>query len=174
MIALISTPAKPALNLWPHAIIAWFVIFAAALAAWIAFAVRQNMDLVRADYYEEEVHYHGQLDRLNRIAAIRGGVTVAYDATRNGITLQLPTEHRSPRPGGHINFYRPSNAALDRQVPLTVDAAGRQIIDTSSLFAGLWKVRVQWRAAEQNYFYEQIIVVNESQQVLTVVPLNAE
>ena len=49
MIALISTPAKPALNLWPHAIIAWFVIFAAALAAWIAFAVRQNMDLVRAD-----------------------------------------------------------------------------------------------------------------------------
>ena len=118
--------ANRSANFWRHAIIAWTVIFAAALAAWIAFAVRQNLDLVRADYYEEEIHYQGQLDRLNRTAAIRHEVTVAHDATKREIALVLPAAHRSPRPNGSIHFYRPSDASLDFEVPLATDGTGQQ------------------------------------------------
>ncbi|MBI3414150.1 MAG: FixH family protein [Verrucomicrobia bacterium] len=169
-----SATAKPSRNLWPHAIIAWFVIFAAALAAWITFAVRQRTDLVRGDYYEEEVHYQGQLDRLNRTAAIRSQVAINYDATNREVTLLLPAAHRAPRPAGLIHFYRPSNASLDFQVPLAVDAAGRQRIGTETLRGGFWKVRVQWRAAEHDYFFEQVIVVDEASPGLTAAPSNAK
>lgn len=149
-------------NLWPLAITTWFVLFAAALVAWIAFATRQRMDLVRSDYYEEEVRFQRQLDRLNSTAAIRGEVAIHYDATKHELTLLLPAAHLASRPAGQIHFYRPSNASLDFDVPLAVDAAGLQRIGTEALRGGLWKVRVQWTAAEKDCFFEQAIVVDES------------
>lgn len=157
-----SLASKPARNLWPHAIIAWFVIFAAALAAWITFAVRQNLDLVRPDYYEEEIRYQKQLDRLNRTAAVRHEIAVEYDAPRHEITLRLPATHAAERPAGHVQFYRPADAALDFEVPLAVDASGRQRIGTGGLTAGQWKIRVQWNAGGHDYFFEQTTVLDET------------
>lgn len=157
-----STTTKPTRNLWPHAIIAWFVIFAAALAAWITFAVRQNMDLVRSDYYEEEVHYQRQLDRLNRTTAVRGQVAIHYDAVKGEVTVQLPAGHVAPRSTGLVRFYRPSEAALDFEIPLAVDAQGLQSIGRQNLRGGLWKVRVEWTASGQEYFFEQILVADET------------
>jgi len=164
-----STTAKPSHNLWPHAIIAWFVIFAAAMAAWIAVAVRQNMDLVRSDYYEEEVRFQQQLDRLNRTAAISSEVTLDYDASKQELTLRLPTAHLAPRPVGRVHFYRPSDAALDFQVPLAIDAGGLQRIGTSTLRGGLWKVRMQWSVADHDYFCEQTLVVDEAERSIAPV-----
>ena len=168
-----STTAKLSRNLWPHAIIAWFVIFAAAMAAWISVTVRQNMDLVRSDYYEEEVRFQHQLDRLNRTAGIRSEVVINYDATKREVTLLLPP-HLAPRPAGQIYFYRPSNASLDFQVPLAIDAAGRQRIGANTLRGGLWKVRVQWNAAGQDYFFEQVIVADETSPGLTAASTKPE
>jgi len=169
-----STTVKAPCSLWPYAITAWFVIFAAALAAWITFAVRQRTDLVRADYYEEEVRFQGQLDRLNRTAAIQSEVAVNHDAMKREITLLLPAGHLSPRPAGQIHFYRPSDAALDFQVPLAVDATGLQRIGTGALRGGLWKVRVQWSAAGHDYFFEQVIVADETSPGHTTTPAIAE
>jgi hypothetical protein len=169
-----STLAKPSRNYWPHAIIAWFVIFAAALGAWVTVAVRQKMDLVRADYYEEEVRYQGQVDRLNRTAALRSEVAIHHDATKREVTLQLPAAHVSPRPSGSIHFYRPSDAALDFRVPLAVEATGLQRIGTDALRGGLWKVRVQWSAAGHDYFHEQVMVADEASAGLTAAPGKTE
>ncbi|MBI3869824.1 MAG: FixH family protein [Verrucomicrobia bacterium] len=165
-----NTSAVPARNLWPYAIICWFVIFASALAAWTCFAMRQKTDLVGIDYYEQEVRFQRQLDRLNRTAAFRGEVLLQHDASLHEITLQLPAGHLSPPPVGQIHFYRPSNAGLDVNVPLVLDAAGHQRLGTSALRGGLWKVRVQWKQAGAEYFFEQLIVVDESSAGLTALP----
>ena len=132
------------------------------------------MDLVRSDYYEEEVRYQGQLERLNRTAALRSEVAISHDAMKREVTLQLPAAHLAPRPVGQIQFYRPSNAALDLKVPLAVDAAGRQRIGTGTLRGGLWKMRVQWSGVGQEYFFEQVIVVNEASPGLAVTPAKVE
>lgn len=157
-------PTRHTRNLWPHAIVAWFVIFASALGAWITYAVRQDMDLVRGDYYEEEVRFQKQLDRLNRTAAVRSEVALQYDAARAEVTLRLPAAHLSGQPKGHIHFYRPSDAALDFQVPLNVDVAGLQRIDVSALRAGQWRARVQWGATGQDYFFEETVVLDEARK----------
>jgi hypothetical protein len=157
-----STSVKTSRNLWPHAIIVWFVIFASALAAWISYAVRQDMDLVRPDYYEEEIRFQKQLDRLNRTAAVRNQIALGYNAARGEVTLRLPLAHLDPRPGGRVHFYRPANAALDADFPLAVDAAGLQRIDVRSLRSGHWKVRVQWNASGQDYSFEETLVLDEA------------
>jgi hypothetical protein len=147
-------------NLWPHAIIAWFVIFGSAMAAWITFAVRQNLDLVRADYYEDEVHYQQHLNRLKQTLPIRDHVAIQYDALKSEMMVQLPTPPPNGKVTGRILFYRPSEAALDFEVPLGVDDQGRQQIPLGNLRAGLWKARAEWRSAGQEFFFEQVFVAD--------------
>ena len=147
-------------NFWPYAIIVWFVIFASALAAWITFATRQNMDLVRTDYYEAEIRYQSQLNRMNRTVALRDKVAIQYNAASRQIALQLPAEHAAFGPTGRIQFYRPSEAALDFELPLALDAQGFQRINGHELRPGHWKVRVEWSAAGQDYCFEQTLIAD--------------
>lgn len=146
-------------NPWPYAIIGWFLLFGSGMAAWVVVAVRNDPELVRPDYYEQEIAYQKQIDRLNRTASVRGEVSVAYDYSRNQVTLQLPPTHLSTQLKGQIHFYRPSNAKLDFDLPLDLNPAGAQRVSTGKLQAGLWKVRVSWTSGGQEYFHDQSLVL---------------
>ena len=146
-------------NPWPYAIIGWFLLFGSGMAAWVVVAVRNDPELVRPDYYEQEIAYQQQIDRLHRTASVRGEVSVAYDYSLNQVTLQLPPTHLSTQLKGQIHFYRPSNAKLDFDLPLDLNPAGAQRVSTSKLQAGLWKVRVSWTSGGQEYFHDQSLVL---------------
>ncbi len=146
-------------NPWPYAIIGWFLLFGSAMAAWVVVAVRNDPDLVRADYYEREIAYQDQIDRLNRTAAFRSEVSVSYELGQQQVALRLPAAHLTGSITGTIHFYRPSNARLDFDLPLALDATGAQSVPTAKLQGGLWKVRVQWTSGGQEYFHNQSLVL---------------
>jgi hypothetical protein len=146
-------------NPWPYAIIGWFLLFGSGMAAWVVVAVRNDPELVRADYYEQEIAYQKQIDRLNRTAAVQGKVSVSYESAQQQIALRLPAAHLGNKPVGSIRFYRPSNAKLDFEVPLALDGTGAQCIPTGKLQGGLWKVRVQWTSSGQEFFHDQSVVL---------------
>jgi hypothetical protein len=146
-------------NPWPIAIIASFAIFFISLAVFITWAVRQNMDLVRKDYYDEEIRYQDQLDRLNRTEPWRGQVAVTYDHSQSCITITLPAMHAARQPRGQVHLYRPSDARLDQHLDLAVNAEGIQRVDARTLRPGLWKVRLRWQANGEEFYFDQSIVV---------------
>lgn len=145
-------------NPWPIAIIVFFVVFATFLATFVVWALGQKQDLVTENYYEQEVRYQEQLDRLNRTQAQSEQTTVTFDATRNCIVINLPAAQAAGA-SGKIQLYRPSNAKLDHEVPLAINAGGMQTLDAKAMAAGLWKVRIQWRVNGQEYFLDQAVVV---------------
>lgn len=155
-----SSPRRA--NPWPCSIIAFFAVLVASLAAFVVFAARNRMELVRPDYYEEEIRFQEQLDRLNRTRALHAEVEIAYDPAPGEITIVLPRAHLSRSVSGRIELYRPSDASLDRTLPLTVDADGRQRVDAKRLRAGLWKVRVLWSTERQEFFFDRSIVVGSN------------
>ena len=146
-------------NPWPFAIIGWFLLFGSAMAAWVVVAVRNDPELVRPDYYEHEIAYQKQIDRLIRTAAVRSQVSAVSEHSRGQVVLQIPAIHLADLPIGTIHFYRPSNAKLDFDLPLAVDEQGSQIIPASNLQGGLWKVRVHWTASGKEYFHDQSLVL---------------
>jgi nitrogen fixation protein FixH len=146
-------------NPWPFAIMGWFLLFGSAMAAWVVVAVRNDPELVRPDYYEQEITYQKQIDRLARTAAVRSQVSIAYEHSRGQVVLQIPTVHLADLSIGTIHFYRPSNAKLDFDHPLAVDGKGSQLIPVSNLQGGLWKVRVEWTAGGQEFFHDQSLVL---------------
>lgn len=151
------SPAPPR-SLWPYAIIGWFILFGSAMAVWVAVAVRQNIDLVSADYYEHEIRYQQQIDRQARTQSNSAEARISYDAGQHQLTVALPVTHAA-QALGKVAFYRPSDAALDRQAKLFTSPAGEQTFDTRTLRPGLWKIRVQWTFHGEEFFSDQSVTI---------------
>ena len=146
-------------SLWPFAIIGYFAIVLCAMAIFVTWAVRQNMDLVRPDYYEHEILFQRQIDAVNRARPFASQIAVAYEIERQTLSVRVPSAHVTAQFSGTAHLYRPSDAKLDRRIDLKPARDGTQIIDTSELAAGLWKVRLHWAANGESFAFEQSIIV---------------
>jgi len=147
-------------NLWPHGIFATLLVFACGLAGFAVTAVRQNMDLVRDDYYEADLRYQNQIDRLNRTALLADETAIEFHTADRTIELRLPSGHGARQPSGSIQIYRPSDAALDRQIKLATDPTGAQRIDAREMVSGLWKLKITWQVGGEEYFVDRVVVIS--------------
>ena len=148
---------KTSRNLWPLGIIVTFVLFFIGTVGLVVMAFSQKVDLVSADYYEQELKFQGRIDRVERTRHAATQATVAYDAASRCITVSLPPEQARLEVWGSIELYRPSAAGMDRAHK--PDANGTQRLDASAMAPGLWRVRVTWTAAKENYYLDQKVVV---------------
>ena len=146
-------------NLWPWAIVLTFVLFISGTVSLVVMACSQKVELVNANYYEQELQFQGQLDRMNRTSRLAVPARVSYDPIRKLIAISLPPEHKARMVTGHIDLYRPSAAGRDRHLPLQTDERGMQNLDAAHLGAGFWKLRLSWQIDGREYFYEQQVVI---------------
>jgi hypothetical protein len=121
--------------------------------------MRQKMDLVRDDYYDQEIRFQQQIDRVQRTQSISTQINIASDPANQSISIGLPLEQAARSPSGTVLLYRPSDASLDRQFALQIGADGVQRLDVHAFSPGLWKVRVQWTINGQDYSFDKNIVL---------------
>jgi hypothetical protein len=152
MTSLTTKHCERRFNPWPYAILGFFGVAIVGAVIWVGFCISHGTDLVAADYYEQEVEYQTQLDRIERAENLFGDASVSYDARDNFIRIQLPREHVVPALRGVIHLYRPSRAELDQTRRLDVAATGEQRLDTRELLPGLWEVRVLWTFKGEEFF----------------------
>ena len=145
-------------NIWPIAIIVYFIVFITGIVTWVSFAMRHDDQLVRPDYYEHEIKYQDQIDRVARTGALTTKAAISYQPDETAIVVQVPAEMRQ-KLEGNIQLYRPSDARLDQRIALAPEADGTQRINVKELKAGHWKVRVNWKVDAQEYFLEKTIVL---------------
>ena len=144
---------------WPVGLIAFFAVFISGVATFIAFAVSQRMDLVRADYYEEEIRYQVQLGRLQRTRELGGAAGLGCDAAGREVRVRVPASHVAAGLKGGVTLYRPSDARSDRWMPLEPSATGEQAVSLEGLGTGLWRVRVRWESGGLEYHMEDAVVL---------------
>lgn len=145
-------------NLWPASIIGFFIIAIIFIATYIVWAVHQREDLVSEDYYDREVRFQTHLDTMNRSQSLAVQSVVTFNPADQAILITLPASQTQGATGS-VQLYRPSDARLDREFPLGLDASGIQRLNTKELLGGLWKVRVKWSAQGQEYFLDQPVIV---------------
>ncbi len=156
-----NTPATPkpnSRNPWPIAIVAYFVLFISFIIGYIIWSTGQRQDLVRSDYYEQEIKFQQRLDSMNRTQPLRAQVAVTFDPATRAVRIALPVENGKPSIG-EIDLYRPSDSRLDKKFQLALDAQGIQHLDAAKLRPGRWKVRVQWTVDGRDYFFDQALVI---------------
>ena len=159
-----SQQLKTSLNPWPVGIVAFFAAAICGAVIFVIFCSRNRVDLVTADYYEQEVRYQDQLDRAQRASSLQAPAKINYDTASQLITVLLPAEHLSPELKGWIQLYRPSAASMDQKLALQVNASGAQMIDARSLSDGLWRVRVSWNLNGEDYYCDEKVVIGRKQR----------
>src|SRR5205809_712763 len=131
------------------AIIAYFAVAIAGIAVFVSWSVRQNMDLVRKDYYVEGVQFQKHLDQLNRAREQNWMPGCSYDRARDIIVISL--SHPTSSLFDNVQFYRPSDVRLDKNIALSLSSAGVQEIDAHAFPAGICKVRINWTSNANEY-----------------------
>jgi hypothetical protein len=120
----------------------------------IGFAVyastNHRVQLVAPDYYDQEIKYQQRMEQEERSRDL-----LVFETT----DVELRLRFRDARAAGAIRLYRPSDAALDRNVPIELDATGCQVIQSADLARGLWKARVSWTSGGQDFFKETSFVL---------------
>ncbi len=144
---------------WPVGLVVFFAVFISCVAAFITFAVSQQMDLVRPDYYEEEIRYQVQLDRLGRTRALGPEAALSLDAFARRAWVRVPAAHVAAGARGTVTLYRPSDARADRIVALQPSMGGEQVVSMEGQGPGLWRVRVRWASGGTEYHLEDSVVL---------------
>jgi nitrogen fixation protein FixH len=153
-----TTDRHKSFTLWPYAIVVAMVLFMGYIAMFVYKAMNQDVDLVSKDYYEQEIKYQDQIDRVDRTKAA-GDVAIKYNAEAQTVLLQLPETFKGQSVSGKINLFRPSDDKLDQELPLQLGRDMSQLVETKELEKGLWKVRLNFTAEKETYYAEQTIQV---------------
>lgn len=145
---------------WPIGIMVTYAVFMLFLFGYLAFARSQRVDLVASDYYQQEIAYQQQIDRLERTSALAHKPTIEYEPVTGVVTLRFPENIEPAQVQGRLTLFRPSNAALDITTPIHLNTAGEQVIRTQKLRKGLWRVKLLWRLNGLEYYVEDVLEVS--------------
>ncbi|MGV3503859.1 MAG: FixH family protein [Adhaeribacter sp.] len=142
---------------WPKLIVAAFVGFALFIGNMVRQAMRTDVDLVSKDYYQKEIAYQDHIDQVAATRRLEAQVRIVHAAAAGQLSLDFPAASRPAAGQGQVRFFRPSDAQLDFELPLQLNAEGQQHIPTGRLARGMWRVQVTWSLQGQDYFLEKNI-----------------
>lgn len=144
---------------WGYGIALFYSLFFAALVIFVIFTFYLNWDLVTENYYKDEIEYQKQIDRKKRAEMISQNIFVNLQREKNEIIIAFPEEFKNKELTGTISLYRPSNAELDKKIPILLNSNGLQKLNIEKLQKGNWRIKITWTVNEAEYYHEKQIVI---------------
>ncbi|HRE11793.1 MAG TPA: FixH family protein [Ignavibacteria bacterium] len=140
---------------WGKGIVVVFIVFFLGIGVMVYRSMTRNIDLVTNNYYEKELKYQEQIDKINRTNSLEEGVKVEFNGRE--IIINYPAGRKDVT--GEISFYKPSDAKSDFKINIEPTAEMKQVLSTDNLHKGLWKVQINWAMDGKDYFNEEKIMI---------------
>jgi nitrogen fixation protein FixH len=115
----------------------------------------QQVDLIGSDYYQKEIAYQEQINRIQNTKTLVNAKAMNYSPETQTIKILLPTKATK----GEVTFFRPSDKHLDFSVPITSKSNSMITLSTASLDKGFWRVQATWSDGTKEYYLEQELTV---------------
>ncbi|MEL7001904.1 MAG: FixH family protein [Bacteroidota bacterium] len=140
---------------WGTKIILAFACFVTLIISMVVISMRQDVNLVAKDYYVQEIAYQDQIDRIKNHNNAEQLIL-----THNKADQKVKLEYlQSNKIDGEVLFFRPSDASKDLRYKLTLSEQNQQIFDTRKMQRGLWKVKINWKEGEREFYQEKTIII---------------
>lgn len=143
---------------WGKGLALAITVFVIATLSVVSYIISLDFYLVTNEHYEDAVQYQETIDEKKRSSELENPVLVIFDERLESLKIVFPNELIG-KVQGDVNFYRPNDPKLDIKFPLSVNTTGTQIIPTSSLEKGKWRMTINWSADSTKYFEEKTIVI---------------
>lgn len=129
--------------------------FVAMMLVMVVLSSRQDVPLVREDYYEHDLKYNDHIERVSKTKEMGAEVTVKQDAATQTVTLQFPTEMTEIT--GEVLCFRPSQEGLDFTLPLENLKGNQLTFRSDKMLKGRWKLKITWQNGG-NLFYKELTI----------------
>jgi len=152
------SPSKKSRINWGTGILITIIIFMSITVLTGVYLMNQDVQLVTDNYYEKDLKYQNQIDKLNRTVALEEKVEIKFDGLN--VELIFPLSFEVDKISGEVYFYRPSDGKKDFTIPLTLNSEARQIIPVTRIDKGFWRIKLSWTSDGIEYYNERAITVN--------------
>lgn len=142
---------------WGTGILITIIVFMIITLGTVFTFMNEKVDLVTDNYYEKELKYQQQIDKLNRTQEMEMDVDIQL--SNAGIVLTFPDSISGSQISGDVFLYRPSDSGYDITLPVKVQANNQMIISTEKIIKGFWKVKVEWNANNDSFFSEKSLII---------------
>jgi nitrogen fixation protein FixH len=142
---------------WGKGLVVVFVIFAVGILLMVRASMNREVDLVSDDYYQQELRHEYQIESQRRSDSLPERLSVGV--TSGVVSLRLPGSFSPDSTNGTLTFYRPADLHKDFIVALKLDSTNSQVVPTTSLQKGLWRIKVRWTQHHRDYYHEEALVI---------------
>lgn len=139
---------------WGVGIAFLYIGFVVLIIFLVTGSMRQDIDLVADDYYEQELKYQQVLDAAKNQSALKKPVQIYADEAN--VIVSFPEEFSNKTIQGHIHFYSPQQSAWDKKVALN-NVRGAVLIPRTELQKAGYKIKLSWAVDGKNYYQESNI-----------------
>ena len=136
---------------WGNKIVLTFFVFVSIIITMVVISMKQDVFLVSEDYYDKEIKYQSQIDKMNLTS--NEGATVAISKNEDKVQFDFSDVPEKRE----IHFFRPSDATKDFKVEVMKEK--RQSLSKTNLGKGYWKMKISWSANGNDYYTEKSIVI---------------
>lgn len=144
---------------WGKGITITIILFVSFIVYLVFTCMKQtDINLVSADYYEQEIAYQQVIDKKNNLKKL-GGKPFVSVISSNQLLLDMSQLSNWDQASGSILMFRPSNSSLDKKFDLSLNNEGKQYILMDNLQSGKWICKISWNRAGTEYYFEQTVMV---------------
>lgn len=136
-------------------IVVSFVLFAAFIGTLVVICLREDISLVSKDYYQEELVYEDQIQRLNNVAALNEKPVISVVDHM----VQVEFSQFSSMNHAELHIFCPSNAGMDRKFPLNPTDKTVQFFKLDPLQKGMHRAKLQWEMNGKEFYLEEVIFI---------------
>jgi hypothetical protein len=136
-------------------IVVSFVLFAAFIGTLVVVCLREDISLVSKDYYQEELVYEDQIQRLNNVAGLKEKpvIRVVDHMVQVEFSQFNTIEH------AELEIFCPSNASMDRKFLVKSSDQPVQFFQLDPLQKGMHRAKLQWEMDGKEFYLEEVIYI---------------
>lgn len=140
---------------WGKGITIAMLAFMAFIGSMVYYAFTRNADLVRDDYYENELAFNEIKEEKSNYTNLDEPINIVKN--ESGVFFTFPSNFKTVK-DGEISFYRPDQKKYDRKFELKLDKNNNQNIEYSHFNTGYYDISIHWKdAANKGYIFESSI-----------------
>ncbi len=137
---------------WGHKIAGFYLVFVAGIVYMVVLSSQQKVDLVTADYYNEEIKFQEKIDEKGRASAL--SAPVQYAVKQGLMTINFPAEFAGKKLTGEVLVYCPADEKKDilRNINVSENVMKITIPENNK---GAHTLKVSWQSEGKKYYFEQ-------------------
>jgi len=132
-----------------------FVFFGLFIGTLVVICVREDINLVSKDYYQQELNHQEKITRQVNASHLAEKPQLTFE--NNSIKVLFPFFSSIEK--GELRVMRPSDDRLDQQFELSAMNGDSQLFPLKVWEKGLYRVSITWTMEGKDYYFEKLMVL---------------